>query len=90
VYFKVKNERTSDVTRRYIIQLVDPDGKVTQSIFHNNRTVNPGQEEENHETFTADKLGEYTAQVFVWTDWASANPSGFPIASSKEIKFESV
>jgi len=90
VFFNITNERSSDVTRRYIVQLVDPDGKITQSIFHNNKTVSPGQEEKKYETFIANKLGNYKAQVFIWTDWASVNPAGFPIASSEEINFESV
>jgi hypothetical protein len=88
VSFNITNERASGVTRRYIVQLVDPDGKITQSINSNRMTVSSGQEEENDVSFTAEKIGTYKAQVFIWTDWASQ--SGFPIASSEIKAFNSV
>lgn len=76
----VSNNRTSSVTRTYIVQLVDPDGKVTQPINSNIMSVGTGTEEKNLVgPYLAQKPGIYTAQVFVWSNMASAG--GFPIAS---------
>jgi hypothetical protein len=87
VSFNITNKRTSDVTRRYIVEVFDPEGIVVQPIVSSRTTVNPGKEEEIDVSYVAEKVGTYTAKVFVWTDWAS---SGFPIAYGKTISFNSV
>jgi len=84
VVANVTNERTSTVTRAYIVQLVDPDSQVTQPINYNVMSVNPGTEEKNLVgPYIAEKTGDYTAQVFVWSNLASAG--GFPIGSPENI-----
>jgi len=90
VSFNLTNERTSDVTRMYIVQLIDPDSKVVMPIQSEINTISPGQEEKIDENYVAEKMGTYTAQVFVWTDWVSADSPGFPIAYSKSINFDCV
>ena len=87
VSFNVTNERTSDVTRRYIVEVFNPEGIVVQPIVSSRTTVSPGKEEEIDVSYVAEKVGTYTAKVFIWTDWAS---SGFPIAYDKTINFNSV
>ena len=87
VSFNVTNERTSDVTRRYIVEVFNPVGIVVQPIVSSRTTVSPGKEEEIDVSYVAEKVGTYTAKVFIWTDWAS---SGFPIAYGKTISFNSV
>jgi len=75
----VTNNRSSSVTRTYISQIVDPDGKVTQLPSYNIMTAPQGTEEKNLNGYTAFKTGTYTAQVFVWSNLASAG--GFPIST---------
>jgi len=87
VSFNITNKRTSDVTRRYIVEVFDPEGIVVQPIVSSRTTVSPGKEEEIDVSYVAEKVGTYTAKVFIWTDWAS---SGFPIAYDKTINFNSV
>jgi len=90
VSFNVSNQRTSSVTRRYIVQVVDPDSRVTQSLVSSRTTVSPGTEGKIDVSYTAVKSGLYTAQVFVWTGWLSAPESGFSIAPSKLTNFNSI
>ncbi len=73
------NERTSSVARRIIVQVTDPNGKVI-SPSSSFSTDNSGQKGQITFSYTAEKLGTYIAQAFVWTEWASL--SGFPIGYS--------
>jgi len=75
----VTNNRSSSVTRAYIAQLTDPDGKVTQLPQYNIMSPAAGAEELNYNGFNAMKAGTYTGQVFVWSNLASAG--GFPIST---------
>jgi len=79
VVANVTNNRSSPVTRTYISQVVDPDGKVTQLPTYNIMTPPQGAEEKNLNGYTAFKTGTYTVQVFVWSNLASSG--GFPISS---------
>jgi hypothetical protein len=81
------NDRTSSVSRRIIVQLIDPDGKYVPP-SSSQSSDNAGQKGQVTFSYTANKLGTYRANVFVWTEWASL--SGFPIAYSNSNTINSI
>jgi len=76
--FNITNEREGSVGRLYLVQLIDPDGFVTENLRTDSASI-PEDFEEEHDAgiYTATKTGTYTAQIFVWT---ALPPVGFPIS----------
>jgi hypothetical protein len=72
------NDRNSSVSRRIIVQLIDPDARPIPP-SSSQSTDNSGQKGQVTFSYTAEKLGTYRANVFVWTEWISL-PGNFPIA----------
>lgn len=85
----IMNIEDATKSAKFIVQIIDSSGLVVDDISSSSLTLNSGETRQLEVSYTApDIIGDYTAQIFVWTDLASRR--GLALAPSLDLNFEVV
>jgi len=84
----IKNNGLNEQNALLIVQIIDSNGNVLLPIKWNLLKLNSQEEKYFDIEYESNLPGEYTVNVFVWSDWASMG--GLALASKTELKLKIV